>query len=79
MLDWAQRASMPVHVLLTKADKLNYGAAKTALLGVRNKLPRTAAATSIQLFSALNNDGLDALQQQLNIWLEPEQVDSQPA
>lgn len=79
MLDWAQRASMPMHVLLTKADKLNYGAAKTALLAVRNKLPRSATPTSIQLFSALNNDGLDTLQQQLNNWLEPEQTDSQPA
>jgi GTP-binding protein len=66
---------MPVHILLTKADKLNYGAAKTALLNVQKQIPRTAAAVSIQLFSALNNDGLDVLQQQLNSWLELEQND----
>jgi GTP-binding protein len=75
MLEWAQRASMPMHVLLTKADKLNFGAAKTALLNVRNKLPRAATQTSIQLFSSLNNDGLDTLQQRLNEWLDPAQAD----
>jgi GTP-binding protein len=72
MLDWAQRADMPVHVLLTKADKLNFGAAKTALLKTRNQLPRAAQPTTIQLFSALGNDGLDTLQQRLDDWLLPE-------
>ncbi len=72
MLDWAKRAAMPVHVLLTKSDKLNFGAAKTALLGVRNQLPRAATETTIQLFSSLNNAGLDTLQQRLNEWLPPE-------
>lgn len=75
MLDWGQRAAMPMHVLLTKADKLNFGAAKTALLSVRNQLPRATVPTTIQLFSSLNNDGLDALQQRLNEWLEPEQTE----
>jgi GTP-binding protein len=73
MLDWAQRSAMPVHILLTKADKLNFGAAKAALFSVQKQIPRTAAGISVQLFSALNNDGLDVLQQQLNGWLELEQ------
>jgi GTP-binding protein len=75
MLQWAQRSAMPVHVLLTKADKLNFGAAKTALLNVRNQLPRAENPTSIQLFSSLKNDGLDILQQRLNDWLLPEQAE----
>jgi GTP-binding protein len=28
MLDWAVASGMPMHILLTKADKLTYGAAK---------------------------------------------------
>jgi GTP-binding protein len=68
MLDWAKRSAMPVHVLLTKADKLNFGTAKSTLLTVQKQLPNKDLMT-IQLFSALNNDGLDILQQQLNSWL----------
>lgn len=75
MLQWAQRSAMPMHVLLTKSDKLNYGAAKAALLAVRSKLPRADVETTIQLFSALNNDGLDILQQRLDQWLLPEQAE----
>jgi len=70
LLDWATRCGMPVHVLLTKADKLNFGAAKTALLGVEKVLAaRRGLAASVQLFSSLNNQGLEQLQQQLNRWL----------
>jgi GTP-binding protein len=79
MLEWAQRSAMPMHVLLTKADKLNYGVAKATLLSVRSKLPRAATETSIQLFSSLNNDGLDILQQRLDDWLLPEQTEAEPA
>jgi GTP-binding protein len=68
MLDWAKRSTMPVHVLLTKADKLNFGTAKSTLLTVQKQLPSKDFMT-IQLFSALNNDGLDILQQQLDSWL----------
>lgn len=70
LLDWATQCGMPVHVLLTKADKLNFGAAKTALLGVEKVLAtRRGLAASAQLFSSLNNQGLEQLQQQLNHWL----------
>jgi len=77
MLDWAKRSEMPVHVLLTKADKLNFGTAKSTLLSVRKQLPNAKVPATIQLFSALNNDGLDILQQQLDSWLLLEQDDSQ--
>lgn len=79
MLAWAQRSDMPVHVLLTKADKLNFGAAKSALLSVRSKLPRAAHPTTIQLFSALSNNGLEELQQRLDDWLLPEPSAEEPA
>lgn len=58
MLDWANGVSMPVHILLTKADKLKYGAAKNALLKVQQTLKEHQGVT-IQLFSALKKQGLD--------------------
>ncbi len=72
MLDWANRSAMPVHILLTKSDKLTFGAASTVLLTVKKQIPPSKAAVSVQLFSALNNSGLDELQKQLDSWLEPE-------
>ena len=56
MLALAESVSLPVHVLLTKADKLKRGQAKTALLEVRKSLGERA---TVQLFSALKRDGED--------------------
>ncbi|MGI9291379.1 MAG: ribosome biogenesis GTP-binding protein YihA/YsxC [Gammaproteobacteria bacterium] len=56
MIDWAGEIGVPTHVLLTKADKLKFGAAKNAFLGARKELD---AAASVQLFSALKKDGVD--------------------
>src|SRR5690606_12291316 len=36
MLDWTAQAGMPVHILLTKADKISRGAAGTVAIQVRN-------------------------------------------
>ena len=68
MLDWALQAYMPVHILLTKADKLSRGAAGTALLQVRSELLPHADLTSVQLFSALKHDGHKELITVLDAW-----------
>ena len=36
MLHWAKDGKLPVHVLLTKSDKLKRGAQKSALLATKN-------------------------------------------
>jgi GTP-binding protein len=59
MLDWAETAARPCHILLTKADKLGYGAAKTQLLKVRNALASHTQLSGVQLFSAETRMGLD--------------------
>jgi GTP-binding protein len=69
MLDWALQAVMPVHILLTKADKLKRGPASTALLQVRAELRPQADLTSVQLFSALKHEGHKELTAVLNRWL----------
>jgi GTP-binding protein len=66
MLEWGRRAGMPMHVLLTKADKLKFGAAKKALLEVRRAIGDSA---SVQLFSSLDRSGLDELRARLDAWL----------
>jgi GTP-binding protein len=56
MIDWAAQIGVPAHVLLTKADKLKRGAAKTTLLQAKKELD---GAATIQLFSALKKDGVE--------------------
>ncbi|MEP4486211.1 MAG: ribosome biogenesis GTP-binding protein YihA/YsxC [Halioglobus sp.] len=74
MLDWALAASMPVHILLTKADKLKKGPAKSTLLQVRSSLKPHAELVSVQLFSALKHTGHEELISVLNRWLTDSSV-----
>lgn len=69
MLAWALEASMPVHILLTKADKLSRGQAGTALLSVRSRLQPYGELVSVQLFSALKHAGREELVAVLDAWL----------
>lgn len=69
LLSWAIEAAMPVHILLTKADKLKKGPANSTLLQVRKQLQDQPGACSVQLFSALKRSGLDQLHAVLNAWL----------
>jgi len=72
MLGWAASAGMPIHVLLTKADKLKRGAAKSALLSVERYLTQEGLGGSVdaQLFSALKNEGVSELAEKLKTLLE---------
>jgi GTP-binding protein len=74
MLAWALAASMPVHILLTKADKLKRGPAKSTLLQVRAKLKDQEELVSAQLFSALKHIGREELVEVLDGWLTDESV-----
>lgn len=58
MLDWAQAQGRPVHILLTKADKLGRGTAAQALAKLRTSLIPRGGGVSAQLFSALTDVGL---------------------
>jgi GTP-binding protein len=66
MLGWAKEAGCPVHILLTKADKLSRGAASAELLRVRKTVGDAATA---QLFSALKATGLDEARERLDAML----------
>ena len=74
MLGWAVAASMPVHILLTKADKLKRGPAQNTLLSVRGELAAHAELVSVQCFSSLKRQGVDELGKQINRWLTDESV-----
>jgi GTP-binding protein len=68
MLLWCHRAGLPVHCLLTKADKLKRGAAANALLSVRRRLAQDSPDASAGLFSGLKRSGLDEVHAVLDRW-----------
>lgn len=69
MLHWCQTANLPVHVLLTKADKFSYGKGKIILQQVQQQLSHLSVPVSVQLFSATKAIGIDTAQQRLAQWL----------
>ncbi|MBU1331922.1 MAG: ribosome biogenesis GTP-binding protein YihA/YsxC [Gammaproteobacteria bacterium] len=82
MLDWSAASEMPMHILLTKADKLAFGAAKNALLKVQQEIHKGwGDRVSIQLFSAPKRMGIEEAQMVLAEWLHllPEAVDDSEA
>lgn len=70
--DWAHQAGLPVHLLLTKADKLKRGPASSNLLKIMAELKALGLAELVsgQLFSATKKTGLEELKDQLNLWLD---------
>jgi len=58
MLNWATVSQLPVHVILTKADKLSPNQAKQALFTFKKQIPQDAIATA-QTFSAPKKQGVD--------------------
>ncbi|TLX54815.1 YihA family ribosome biogenesis GTP-binding protein [Stutzerimonas nosocomialis] len=70
MLDWAQASGMPLHILLTKSDKLAFGAAKNAVLKIQRDIRQQwGESISVQLFSAPKRQGVEQAQEVLAQWL----------
>jgi GTP-binding protein len=59
MVEWCKHNQLPLHLLLTKADKLTYGAAKNVLLAIQRELKNVPVQLTLQLFSSLKKTGID--------------------
>ncbi len=62
MMQFAESVELPIHILLTKADKLKRGQVATAVLEVRKAVGSRA---TVQPFSALTRSGEDEARQKL--------------
>ena len=69
LIEWLGALGMPVHVLLTKADKLTRSQAALALAAVRKALTHYAHL-SVQLFSATKGQGVEEARAVLEAWLQ---------
>jgi len=66
MMAFAEEVDLPIHILLTKADKLKKGQAARALLEVKKEVHGRA---TVQHFSALTRQGEDAAREMLEKFL----------
>ena len=80
MLDWFASTGKPVHVLLSKSDKLSRQEAQKTLRAVRVRLGEYADNYTAQLFSSLKKQGIDEAEEVIGGWLgiELEQTKKAP-
>ncbi|WP_130536297.1 ribosome biogenesis GTP-binding protein YihA/YsxC [Thiomicrorhabdus indica] len=72
MLEWTQQIGLPVHILLTKSDKLKKGPAKASLHAIEKLIQEEYPHASVQLFSSLNKQGLLEVWKKLDDWMDYE-------
>lgn len=69
LLAWFRPTMKPVHILLTKADKLSRDEAARTLATVRAALAKMAGHYSAQLFSSLKKTGIEEAETVFAAWL----------
>jgi GTP-binding protein len=84
MINWFGPAGKPIHVLLTKADKLTRQESVNALRDTQRALGLMTEAglpapLSVQMFSALKRTGFDDAHRVIEGWLAPERLEPFPS
>ena len=69
MLECCAARGLPVHILLTKADKLKKGAQQQQLHAVARELADFPSPVTLQTFSSLKQQGVETLCHRLDQWL----------
>jgi len=69
MLSWFAATGKPVHVLLSKSDKLTRQEGRRTLTSVRANLREYADNFTAQLFSSLKKQGVEEVEETIAAWL----------
>lgn len=69
MLEWFAPTGKPIHILLTKSDKLSRSEAMKTLASVKKALAEWPWM-SVQLFSSLKKQGMEEAEKAIAPWLE---------
>jgi len=70
LIEWCVQCQVPLHILLTKADKLKSAQARRTLKEVSEALAVYATDVSIQVFSSLDRTGVEEAQAKLDAWFQ---------
>ncbi len=68
LIEWTASCDLPVHILLTKADKLSRNLQRKTLTEVSRALEEFGDTISIQCFSSLDRLGIDDARNKLDEW-----------
>ncbi len=82
MLDWFSRRMRPIHLLLTKADKLTRQEQQKAVTAVQAVLTARRnewGPVSLSVFSGLKKTGREPVLAQISLWLGLEAAQKKPA
>jgi GTP-binding protein len=78
LLDWLKPTALPVHVLLSKSDKLGRQQAAATLLAVNSALHELGENYSAQLFSSPHKVGILEAATQIRQWLDLREENKKP-
>ena len=76
MLDWFAPRQKPIHILLTKSDKLSREKSLRTLFDVQNETKKQwsdlyQTECTVQLFSSLKKSGVEEADSKIQSWLLP--------
>ena len=74
VVEWAVNYSIPVHILLTKSDKLSQNASKKTLGETQKSISAYGKKLTLQLFSSHNRTGLDEIKVVLSHWFRSDLI-----
>ena len=70
IIKWSNNSSIPVHILLSKIDKINKTEQKSTLDSVSKHIEKSYSQSSVQLFSSLKKWGMQEFQEKMDSWFE---------
>lgn len=73
MVEWFAPTGKPIHILLTKSDKLSNQVATQTLRNVQAAV-KDHPQISVQLFSSLKKSGVEEAERVVSLWLEQNKV-----
>lgn len=68
VIAWTVSCGIPVHILLTKTDKLSTAAARKVLKEVEEQLKKYKDKVTLQLYSSLDRTGTEEAQTKISEW-----------
>ncbi len=69
MIEWCDERALPMHIVLTKADKLKKNKINQTLFAVKKEIQDVKTDISVQVFSSETSLGLPELRAKLDEWM----------
>lgn len=75
MLNWFLPTGKPVHILLSKSDKLSRQQATETITKAKAELAKSFPNCTVQLFSSLKRVGIEEAEKVIGSWLNQPSVE----